>query len=68
MKLKPFKNESYHNFSDPKILKIQTNALKQVNRKLGKTYDIIIGGKKYQTEQKLTSYNPSDKDEVVAQF
>ncbi|RJP72370.1 MAG: L-glutamate gamma-semialdehyde dehydrogenase [Ignavibacteriales bacterium] len=68
MKLKPFKNESYHNFSDPKIFKVQNDALKQVRRKLGKTYDIIIGGKKYQTGQKLTSFNPSDKDEVVAQF
>ncbi len=68
MKLKPFKNESYHNFSDTKIYKVQNDALKQVRRKLGKKYDIIVGGKKYQTEQKLTSFNPSDKDEVVAQF
>jgi 1-pyrroline-5-carboxylate dehydrogenase len=68
MKLKPFKNEEYANFADPTMHKKQQNALKYVQKKLGKTYDIIIGGKKIATDQILSSYNPSDKDEVVANF
>ncbi|MCX6151759.1 MAG: L-glutamate gamma-semialdehyde dehydrogenase [Ignavibacteriales bacterium] len=68
MKLTPFKNEPICNFGDPKIYKKQIDALKLVQKKLGKTYEIVIGGKKIITEQTLTSFNPSNKDEVVANF
>ncbi|HEX2868370.1 MAG TPA: L-glutamate gamma-semialdehyde dehydrogenase [Ignavibacteriales bacterium] len=68
MKVKPFKNEPIQNFNDKKILAKQTEALEAVCKKIGKTYEIIIGGKKIKTESKLNSYNPSNKDEVVASF
>ena len=67
MKLKPFKNEEYANFGDSKIFKKQVAALKYVQKRLGKTYDVVIGGKKIVSDKILTSYNPSNK-EVVAQF
>ena len=67
MKLKPFRNEEYADFADPKIYKKQLDALKHVQKRLGKTYDIVIGGKKIASDKILSSYNPSNK-EVVAQF
>lgn len=68
MKVKPFRNEPLSNFKDKKIYAQQVEALEAVRKKLGKTYEIIIGGKKIKTESKLNSYNPSNKDEIVASF
>lgn len=68
MKVKPFKNEPLNNFNDKKIYAKQVEALEAVRKKLGKTYEIFIGGKKVKTDSKINSYNPSNKDELVASF
>jgi len=68
MKIKPFKNEPINDFSIKSNFNKQKKALQEVRTKLGKTYDLYIGGKQYQTENKFHSYNPSDKDEVLATF
>jgi 1-pyrroline-5-carboxylate dehydrogenase len=68
MKLKQFKNEEYADFSNPKICKKQKDALKYVQKRLGKTYNIVIGDKKLTSDQILSSYNPSNKDEVISKF
>lgn len=68
MKVKPFKNESYRNFSEKKHYTQQVEALNAVRKKIGKTYELVIGGKKIKTANKLNSYNPSDKDELIASF
>lgn len=68
MKLKPFRNEPLTDFSKEKNLKIQNDALREVKKKLGKTYNIIIGGKQYKTMSTFNSYNPSNKDQVIATF
>ncbi len=68
MKLKPFKNESINDFSLKSNVDKQKKALQEVRAKLGKLYNLYIGGKEYQTENKFNSYNPSNKDEVIASF
>ena len=68
MKIKPFRNEKLTDFSKKVNLDKQKKALNKVRKNLGKTFEIIIGGKKIKTNSKIISYNPSNKDEVVASF
>ena len=68
MAKKEFKNEQVLNFSNPVNLKKQKDAIATVRKKLGKKYEIIIGGKKVKTERLLHSYNPSNQDEIIASF
>jgi 1-pyrroline-5-carboxylate dehydrogenase len=68
MRIKPFKNEPLTDFSKPANIKKQQDALKKVRKQLGKTYEIVIGGKKIKTDKTFNSYNPSKKDEIVAVF
>lgn len=68
MKVSPFKNEPINDFTKPGNVEKQKKALALVRSKLGQTYDIIIGGISYQTEKRIVSYNPSNKEEVIAKF
>lgn len=68
MKLKPFKNETIIDFSKQKNVLLQKEAIQAVRKKLGKTFELIIGGKKVKTEKTFSSFNPSNKDEVIATF
>ena len=68
MKVQNFKNEPITDFSKQINLKAQQDALKLVKKKLGKTYEIIIGGKKIKTEKTFSSINPSNTSEVIANF
>lgn len=68
MKLKPFRNEPITDFSIKSNFDKQKKALQDVRAKLGKHYTLFIGGKEYQTENTFHSYNPSNKDEIIATF
>jgi 1-pyrroline-5-carboxylate dehydrogenase len=68
MKIKPFKNEKLTDFSKKVNLDKQKKAINKIRKNLGKTYEIIIGGKKIKSSNKINSYNPSNKVEVVASF
>jgi 1-pyrroline-5-carboxylate dehydrogenase len=68
MKIKHFKNEKLTDFSKKVNIDKQKQALNKIRKNLGKTYEIIIGGKKIKTNSKLNSYNPSNKDEIVCSF
>jgi len=68
MAIPKFKNEAYIDFSKPENRKKMLVALEKVQAQLGREYDIIIGGERIKTEQKLHSYNPSNKDEIVGVF
>ena len=68
MKIKPFKNEKLTDFSKKENLDKQKQALDKIRKSLGKTYEIIIGGKKIKTVGKIDSYNPSNKSEIVSSF
>jgi 1-pyrroline-5-carboxylate dehydrogenase len=67
-KLPPFRNETYQDFSKkPVATKLQA-AIDKVRASFGREYDLIIGGKRLKSEQKLESRNPSNKDEVLGVF
>lgn len=68
MKIKPFQNEPLLDFTNQRYLTKQKEALKAVRKKLGKTYELMINGEKIKTEQTFHSYNPSNKDEIIATF
>ena len=70
MKLLPkFKNEPLSDFKgNPKQRKAMEKALEEVRQELGREYDLVIGGKRVKTQDKLISYNPSQKDQVVGTF
>ena len=68
MPIKPFRNEAFTDFSKKTNSDKQRKALDAVRKQFGKTYEMIIGGKKVKSSKRLVSYNPSDKDEVVAKF
>jgi 1-pyrroline-5-carboxylate dehydrogenase len=68
MKIRPFKNEIITDFSKPKNIQLQKEAIDKVRKKLGKTYELVIGGKKIKTPKTFSSYNPSNKEELIATF
>lgn len=68
MKVKPFKNEEYLEFGKSAVAQKQKDAIAAVRKKLGKTYELNIGGKKITTGNFITSINPSNHSEVIAKF
>lgn len=68
MSVKPFRNETFTDFSKKSNVEKQQKALASVKKQFGKTYEMIIGGKKVRSKGRLISYNPSNKDEIVAKF
>jgi 1-pyrroline-5-carboxylate dehydrogenase len=63
-----FKNESYTDFSKENNQRMMKEVLESVSAQLGREYDLIIGSKRVKTAEKLLSYNPSEKDQVVGVF
>lgn len=61
----PYKHEPFTDFSVEENKKAFEEALKKVREDFGKHYDLRIGSELVSTEDKITSYNPSKKDEVV---
>jgi len=68
MKVKPFRNEPFTDFSKKSNIEKQEKALALVRKQLGKTYEMIVGGKKLRSNGRIVSYNPSNKDEIIAKF
>jgi 1-pyrroline-5-carboxylate dehydrogenase len=68
MKIKPFRNEKFTDFSKKSNIEKQEKALKLVRKQLGKTHEMIVDGKKLRSNGRIISYNPSKKDEIIAKF
>jgi 1-pyrroline-5-carboxylate dehydrogenase len=69
MQLPEFKNEPLSDFrANPEHIRRMKEALEEVRKELGREYDLVIGGERVQTQDKLISYNPSHKDQVVGSF
>jgi 1-pyrroline-5-carboxylate dehydrogenase len=60
-----FKNEPFVNFADPDNARAMREALGDVATKLGREYDLIIGGHHERTAGKITSINPAKPAQVV---
>lgn len=65
MALPPFRNEPFTDFSLEENRKRMQEAIARVEAELGKEYPLVIGGERIYTKEKITSINPSEKDQVV---
>jgi 1-pyrroline-5-carboxylate dehydrogenase len=63
--LPPFSNEPFVDFSQPENKRRMETALDDVRAKLGREYDIVIGGRRLKTKGKIFSMNPAHPAEVV---
>jgi len=63
--LPEFRNEPYTDFSIPANRKAMEEALEKVRHQLGHEYDLLIGGERVRTTDKLKSLNPARPAEVV---
>ncbi|WP_027963939.1 L-glutamate gamma-semialdehyde dehydrogenase [Halalkalibacillus halophilus] len=63
--VQPYKHEPFTDFSIKENAKALEDALKQVEKELGQDYPLIIGGEHIYTDERIVSYNPAKKDEVV---
>jgi len=69
MQLPEFKNEPLSDFKgNPEHARRMKEAVEEVAKELGRDYDLIIGGERVKTEDKLVSYDPGQKDRVVGSF
>jgi len=64
--MREFKNESYVDFSQKENRIRMEDALKEVASHLGEEYELIIGSERLRAPRQFKSFNPSQKDEVVA--
>ena len=64
----PFKNQPFIDFSKEENRKAQIEALEQVKSELGRTYPLVIGGKKITNKDTFASVNPSHPDQVIGHF
>ena len=60
-----FKNESFVDFTREDNVRRMRTALEKVGGQLGREYDLIIGGKRIKTADKIRSINPARPSEVV---
>ena len=60
-----FTNEPFVDFNDPANARSMKEALARVGTKLGQEYDLIIGGHRERTSEKITSLNPARPNQVV---
>jgi 1-pyrroline-5-carboxylate dehydrogenase len=60
-----FKNESFVDFTKEENVRRMRSAIEKVRGQLGREYDLIIGGKRVKTSEKIRSINPAKPSEVV---
>lgn len=60
-----FKNEIFTNFKDEQNNKEYDVALKKVEKELGKSYPLVIGGQKIKTDREVASVNPALHSQVI---
>jgi 1-pyrroline-5-carboxylate dehydrogenase len=63
--VQPYKHEPFTDFTIEENRQAYLNGIKTVESYLGKDYPLVIGGEKITTEDKIVSYNPSNKDEII---
>src|SRR6266852_4500441 len=61
----PFANEPLTDFTTPENAREMRAAIEKVRGQLGREYDLIIGGKRVQTKDKIKSINPAKPSQVV---
>jgi 1-pyrroline-5-carboxylate dehydrogenase len=61
----PFVNEAFLDFGDADVRQSMKEALATVKARLGREYDLVIGGHRLRTEAKIISINPARPAEIV---
>jgi 1-pyrroline-5-carboxylate dehydrogenase len=61
----PFKNEAFVDFTKEDNVRKMGSAIEKVRGQLGREYDLVIGGKRIKTSDKIRSINPAKPSEVV---
>ncbi|MDQ5810088.1 MAG: L-glutamate gamma-semialdehyde dehydrogenase [Actinomycetota bacterium] len=65
MGLIPYKNEPGLDWSDERNLEKMRAALDEVGASLGKSYPLVIGGNRVETDGEIVSVNPASPSQVV---
>ena len=60
-----YKHEPFTDFSVEENRRQMEEALKNIEKDLGKEYPLIINGERITTEEKIISVNPANKEEVI---
>ncbi|CAH0239683.1 L-glutamate gamma-semialdehyde dehydrogenase [Peribacillus simplex] len=60
-----YKHEPFVDFTNEENKKAYQEALQTVEGYLGQDYPLYIGAEKVTTDEKIVSYNPADKQEVI---
>jgi 1-pyrroline-5-carboxylate dehydrogenase len=60
-----FANEPFEDFKQPHIARAMRDALDTVSAHLGREYDLIIGGERIKTSEKIRSINPARPAQIV---
>jgi 1-pyrroline-5-carboxylate dehydrogenase len=63
--LAPFANEPFLDFNDSGIKRQMQAALTEVLNDLGREYDLVIGGERIRTTDKIRSVNPARPAQVI---
>jgi 1-pyrroline-5-carboxylate dehydrogenase len=61
----PFITEPFFDFRNEENARRMRSAIAKVRSQLGREYDLIIGGKRVKTSDKIKSLNPSKPSEIV---
>jgi 1-pyrroline-5-carboxylate dehydrogenase len=61
----PFVNEPYVDFSKEENARKMRAAIEKVRGQLGREYDLVIGGKRVKTTDKIKSINPANPSQLV---
>jgi 1-pyrroline-5-carboxylate dehydrogenase len=64
----PFRNEPATDFTTGKNKRAMRAAIEKVRGELGRECDLVIGGKRVKTKDKLRSINPADPSQLVGLF
>src|SRR5512147_1155460 len=68
IEITPFKNEPLTDFSREENARKMRAAIDKVRSQLGREYDLVIGGRRLKTNDKIKSINPAMPSEVVGVF
>ena len=61
----PFVTEPFYDFRNEENARRMRAAISRVRAQLGREYDLIIGGKRVRTTEKIKSLNPAKPSEIV---
>lgn len=61
----PYRPEPFTNFTEEQNMNAINEAIEKVSIELGRDYPLVIGRERITTEEKISSINPSAKDEVI---